>query len=123
MFACKANTNIAIMKLIKSCGIKGIDAVSLGEIKIALAAGFAPLDIQFTANFVNWEELKEALAEGVLLCIGELDTLDKIGQHILKHDIKGPVRVAIRVNPDVGSGECEATITGGPKSKFGVYCD
>jgi len=42
MFACKANTNIAIMKLIKSCGIRGIDAVSLGEIKISLAAGFAP---------------------------------------------------------------------------------
>lgn len=42
MFACKANTNVAIMKLILSQGVTGIDAVSAEEAKIAIIAGFAP---------------------------------------------------------------------------------
>ena len=38
-------------------------------------------------------------------------------------DLPAVIKIAVRINPDVGSGECEHTITGGPKSKFGIYCN
>lgn len=42
----------------KANGISGIDAVSVQEAEIAMKAGFAPSDIQFTENFIGWDELE-----------------------------------------------------------------
>ncbi|KAL4464420.1 hypothetical protein ABPG72_010907 [Tetrahymena utriculariae] len=130
LYACKANTNIAIIKLMKEQGIQGIDAVSIQEVLLAKKAGFEGRDIQFTENFIGQKEVEESLKEGILLCIGELDTLETLGQRlqskklILKETENGQkLKVAVRINPDVGVGECEHTITGGPKSKFGIYCN
>ena len=30
--------------------------------------------------------------------------------------------IFIRINPEIGAGENYNVITGGPKSKFGIYC-
>ncbi|MGZ7119370.1 MAG: diaminopimelate decarboxylase, partial [Methanobacterium sp.] len=40
-YACKANTNLAVMRILQQEG-SGIDAVSPGEIYTALLAGFGP---------------------------------------------------------------------------------
>ncbi|MCK5569864.1 MAG: diaminopimelate decarboxylase, partial [Spirochaetes bacterium] len=58
-FACKANTNIEIMKVLKEEGM-GIDAVSPGEIFAALKAGFEKDHILFTTNNVLWDEIEYA---------------------------------------------------------------
>lgn len=82
LYACKANTNLQILKLIKENGIEGIDAVSLQEVQLAKRAGFEAKNIQFTENFIGWSELEASLDEGILLCIGELDTLEQLGKRL-----------------------------------------
>jgi diaminopimelate decarboxylase len=57
----KANSNIEILKLMKKNGIEGIDAVSPGEIYIALKSGFKPEEILYTENNMSEEELDYAL--------------------------------------------------------------
>ena len=75
LYACKANTNIHILKVVKDAGIHGIDAVSPEEIKSALLAGFKPNDIFYTANYIRDNEIKETLDLGVNLNVGELESL------------------------------------------------
>ena len=48
-YAMKANSNISILKYIKSLGA-GLDAVSVNEIKIGLKAGFNPDEIMFSGS-------------------------------------------------------------------------
>lgn len=55
-YACKANTNILILKLLRKLGAK-IETVSKGEIVSALKAGFKPEDIIFTSTSVSKEEM------------------------------------------------------------------
>ena len=43
-YACKALTNINILKLFSSLG-SGLDAVSVQEVELGLKAGFNPMDI------------------------------------------------------------------------------
>ena len=59
-YAAKANTNLAVMRILEQEG-SGIDAVSPGEIYTALLAGFGPDRILFTGNNVTTEELQYAL--------------------------------------------------------------
>ncbi len=56
-----------------------------------------------------------ALNEGVTLNIGALDTL-----MTHKDKLKGK-SIYVRINPKLGAGTSYHVITGGPKSKFGVY--
>ena len=56
-YACKANTNLAVMRILEQEG-SGIDAVSPGEIYTSLLAGFDPSRILYTGNNVTDEELK-----------------------------------------------------------------
>ena len=60
-YACKALTNINVLKLIKSLGA-GLDTVSIQEVRLGLMAGFAPEDIIYTPNCVSLDEIKEALS-------------------------------------------------------------
>src|SRR5215471_15777585 len=46
-YACKALTNVNILKLMRSMGC-GLDTVSLQEVELGLHAGFAPAEILFT---------------------------------------------------------------------------
>src|SRR5689334_9265101 len=55
-YACKANTNIEILKLLKESGAS-IETVSPGEVMAAFAAGFVPEDIIFTCSNISRDEL------------------------------------------------------------------
>jgi len=116
LYACKANTNIAIMSMLKDCGA-GLDAVSPGEIFLGLRAGYRPEDILFTGNNINEDDMLFALENGVELNIGSLNQLDMYGQ------IGPDTDITIRINPDIGAGYHSHCITGGPESKFGIYFD
>src|SRR5882762_10998222 len=48
-YACKALTNINILKYIKSLGAN-IDCSSINEVKLALHAGFTPKNVLYTSN-------------------------------------------------------------------------
>ncbi len=116
LYACKANTNIAVMQILKEEGC-GIDAVSPGEVFIALKAGFKPEDILFTGNSVRDDEMDYVVKKGVLVNIDSLDQLERYGKMFPGTEI------SIRINPDVGAGYHSHIITGGPESKFGIYYD
>ncbi|MBN2324192.1 MAG: diaminopimelate decarboxylase [Spirochaetes bacterium] len=115
-YSCKANTNIEILKIIKEEGI-GIDAVSPGEIHAAIAAGFRPEEILFTASNVSPEEIDFAVARGVLVNVDSISGLRTVGRRHQGGD------VCVRINPDVGAGHHGHVITGGPESKFGIEYD
>src|SRR6202022_1921176 len=58
-YACKALTNINILKYI--CGLgANVDCSSINEVKLALHAGFPPERILYTSNGIAFEEIEEA---------------------------------------------------------------
>ena len=63
-YACKALTNIHILRYINSLGCN-IDCSSINEVKLALYAGVSPANILYTSNGVDFEEIVEAVEAGV----------------------------------------------------------
>jgi diaminopimelate decarboxylase len=114
-YAAKANTNLAVMRILEQEG-SGIDAVSPGEIYTALLAGFEPERILFTGNNVTSEELQFALDSGVRINLDSVSMLERLAK---LPGAKGS-RISFRVNPMVGAGHHDHCITGGELSKFGI---
>ena len=113
-YAMKANSNPAILGMLQEMGA-GIDATSPFEVALALEAGFSPEDIIFTGVNSSPQDLASCHDAGVQVNIGSLRLLDYWGKTYPGTD------VSVRVNPDVGAGHHDHTITGGPASKFGIY--
>ena len=114
-YACKANTNLAVMRILEQEG-SCIDAVSPGEVYTSLLAGFEPERILYTGNNVTDEELKFAVSSGVTINLDSISALKRLS----KLTDPEKVRISFRVNPMVGAGHHEHCITGGELSKFGV---
>lgn len=113
-YACKALTNISILKLIHKFGCD-IDTVSLEEIEIALKAGFKPSQITFTPNSVAFSEIVDAVEKGVFVNIDNLHILKSFGE---KYGHSVPC--SVRINPHVEAGGNEKIKTGHAESKFGI---
>lgn len=113
-YACKALTNISILKYMKSLGA-GLDTVSIQEVRLGLVAGFSPQDIIYTPNCVGIEEINDAVSLGVRINIDNLSILEQFGT--LYHD-KYPV--CIRVNPHILAGGNDKISVGHIDSKFGI---
>ncbi len=116
LYSCKANSNLAILRVVRSEGL-GIDAVSPGEIFLALRAGFRPADVWYTGNNAGDDELRYAIRRGVRIALDSIPQIDRVGR------LAPGLPVALRVNPDVGEGHHDHVITGGPESKFGIWID
>ncbi len=112
-YAMKANYNLAILKLLEKEGAC-IDAVSPGDVLLAIEAGFSADRILFTSNKITDEEMHEVQKLGVLFNIGSLSRLNRYGEAYPGRE------VCIRFNPDVVAGEHENVQTGGEASKFGI---
>lgn len=120
-YALKANSSLALARLIRDGGAEA-DANSIGEIELAIRAGFRPDQIVFTGVGKSPAELARAVALDLKAInaesAGELDRIDAIARAQGRR-----VRVALRVNPDVDA-QTHAHITTGLKtSKFGVPLD
>lgn len=118
-YAQKANSNTHILSLMREQGVK-VDAVSLGEIERALAAGYRadsaePSDIVFTADVLDRATLARVAAEGIAVNAGSIDMLRQLGAASPGH------RVWLRVNPGFGHGHSQKTNTGGENSKHGIW--
>ena len=120
-YAMKANSSLAVVKLFGQLGA-GADIVSVGEMRIALAAGIAPKRIIFSGVGKKASELAAALEAGVgqinVESSSELETLNAVaGQLGVKADI------TIRVNPDVDAKTHAKITTGRKENKFGIDID
>ena len=73
-YACKALSNMNILKIIHQLGA-GLDTVSINEVKIGLKAGFAPKQILFTPNCVHFSEIEEAKELASVAVIIDFDSL------------------------------------------------
>lgn len=113
-FACKALTNINILKYIHSLGC-GIDCSSINEVKLALHAGVPPEKILYTSNGISFEEIEEVVSYGVNVNIDSLSNLEKFGK---KYSNTYPV--GIRLRPNILAGGNLKISTGHEKSKFGI---
>lgn len=113
-YACKALTNINILKHIRSLGCH-IDCSSINEVRLALCAGFEKENILYTSNGIAFSEIEEAVLLGVNVNIDSLSNLEKFGK---KYGHSYPV--GIRLRPDIMAGGHLKISTGHEKSKFGI---
>jgi len=121
-YAVKANSCLPVLQLLRALGA-GCDIVSVGELRRALAAGFAPEHIVFSGVGKRVDELREACARRIgqinLESLEELEALTAVSR-----EVEGPrIRVGIRVNPDVTVDTHPYTRTGMAAAKFGIPAD
>ncbi len=117
-YAMKANSNQAVIKTMANLGA-GMDVVSEGELRRALAAGVPPRKIVFSGVGKTAREIAIALKEGIA-CFNvesepELELLSAITQRTGQR-----ATVSIRVNPDVDARTHHKITTGKADNKFGV---
>lgn len=113
-FACKALTNISILKLLRQQGV-GVDVVSINEARLALKAGFMPQDINFTPSCVDFEEVREAVSLKISLNLDSLPILEQFGRAF-----GNSYPCGIRLNPHIMAGGNLKISTGHSQSKFGI---
>lgn len=113
-YACKALSNINIMKFFNSLGA-GLDAVSIQEVMLGLKAGYDPSNIIFTPNCVSLEEINRGVELGVKINIDNISILEQFG-----HEHSDKVPVWIRINPHIMAGGHHKISTGHIDSKFGI---
>jgi diaminopimelate decarboxylase len=121
--AAKANPLLSILKFAKGQGA-GCECASLGELKQAVHAGFAPDKIVFDSPVKTREELQFALDQKVNINVDnfqELRVLDGLfGLYMRSHGVQGSKYLGIRINAEVGAGSIETHSTSVPWSKFGI---
>ncbi len=113
-YACKALTNLSVLKHIKQIGCN-VDCSSINEAKLAVHAGFTPENILYTSNGIAFDEIEEAVALGININIDSLSNLEKFGK---KYGHSYPV--GIRIRPNIMAGGNLKISTGHENSKFGV---
>ncbi len=120
-YALKANSTLAIARLLRSLGSHA-DANSGGEIDVALRAGFIPAQIVFTGVGKTAAELAQAIDLGVrtinVESAGEIERVDA-----LSRERQARTRIALRVNPDVDARTHPHISTGLRTNKFGIPID
>ncbi|MFH1922400.1 MAG: diaminopimelate decarboxylase [Planctomycetota bacterium] len=117
-FAQKACSNLAILDLARRHGAL-VDAVSAGEVRRALAAGYTPEGdpppIIYCADVFDHEALDLVVEKNVYVNCGSPDMIDQYGR-------RAPGRaITLRLNPGFGHGHSQKTNTGGPQSKHGIW--
>ena len=113
-YAAKANSNLSVLKILETEGAF-LDAVSPGEVFMALTTGFPAERILFTGTSVRNDELKFLADSNITVNVDSLSQLNRL----LK--IKVPEVLSVRVNPEIGAGHHDHCITAGKNTKFGLW--
>jgi diaminopimelate decarboxylase len=119
-YAMKANSNLALLALLRECGA-GVDVVSSGELHRARMAGFDGSDIVFAGVGKTRLDLEHALDVGVQ-CVNveseeELEVLSEVAS------ARGAIApVSLRINPGVANVTAGHVYiaTGEEGTKFGI---
>jgi diaminopimelate decarboxylase len=117
-YSMKANSNQAVVKTLVDLGA-GIDVVSEGELRRALALGVPGRKIVFSGVGKTAREMALALKEGIA-CFNvesepELELLSSIATRVGSR-----ATVSIRINPDVDAKTHHKITTGKAENKFGI---
>lgn len=115
-YALKANSNLAICKILQSEGA-GAEVASLDELRNALEVGIQGKRIVFNGNYKSIPELELAIANDVLINVDNMQELHTIESLAARAGKKA--RVAFRVNPDIKTRVHPHAATGLRESKFG----
>lgn len=117
-FAVKANSALAVLRHLRGMGAD-FDVVSAGELHRVRAAGAIASGVVFSGPGKSREELRLAVAAGVGLinveAPGEIDCLRE-----LSRSEQRPIRIGLRVNPDLDPETHPAISTGPRQTKFGL---
>jgi diaminopimelate decarboxylase len=117
-YAMKAASNQAILKTLGNLGA-GMDVVSGGEYRRAIAAGIPPEKVVFSGVGKTLEEITLALQKGIRQFNVESDLeLAQISEIASSMGKIAPI--AIRINPDVDAQTHEKIATGKAENKFGI---
>ncbi|WP_306753271.1 diaminopimelate decarboxylase [Paracoccus actinidiae] len=117
-FAVKANSNLAVLKLLGGLGA-GMDVVSGGEYARAKAAGVPGDRIVFSGVGKTLAEMRMAIEGGIRQFNLESEP-EMRALSALASSMGATVPVAVRVNPDVDAKTHEKIATGKSENKFGI---
>ena len=117
-FAMKANSNQAVLKTLARLG-SGVDVVSEGELRRALAAGVPASKIMFSGVGKTPREMDLALNAGIYCFNVESEPeLEVLSARAVK---AGKIaHVSFRINPDVDARTHAKISTGKKENKFGI---
>jgi diaminopimelate decarboxylase len=120
MYAAKAHTGRAVLSTLLDAGAD-IECAARGELQRAIDAGADPNTLQYTAVNPPAADLDYAADlgsenPGLTITAGAEDTFERLAER----GYDG--RVAIRVNPGIGTGHHEKVATG-KDAKFGIPAD
>jgi diaminopimelate decarboxylase len=117
-YAQKASSNVHLLRLMRREGVL-VDAVSLGELERALAAGYEPAGhpspIVLTTDVLDRATLARVVSLKLPVNVGSPQMLSQLGEHSPGHP------VWLRINPGFGHGHSKKTNTGGEHSKHGIW--
>jgi diaminopimelate decarboxylase len=122
-YSLKANYNPHILRLITSAPQTGVVAVSGHEVQLAIAEGIDADRIIFNGNGKQPWELAMAVRVG---CLVNVDSLFDVRRLLRTYEQcagrrpDGPVRVLLRLNPNIDAEVHPFLSTGLAKSKFGI---
>ncbi len=120
-YACKANSNIAVLSHLRKLG-SGLEVVSGGELQRGLKAGFDPQKIVFTGVGKTRSEIALALNSNIkqfnVESLPEMAAIQDVAQSLNKI-----ATVVFRLNPDVSGGGHHKISTGRKRDKFGIGYD
>jgi diaminopimelate decarboxylase len=117
-YAMKANSNLAVLQLLRRAGC-GFDIVSGGELERVLAAGADPATVVFSGVGKTDAEMHRALTAGVA-CFNVESESELLRLSRVAAETGRTAQVSIRVNPDVDAGTHPYISTGLKSNKFGV---
>ena len=115
--AIKANPLVEILRFCVENGC-GLEAASIEEVHLALAAGAEANRIVFDSPAKTISEIDFCLRKGIHLNANGFEELDRIAE---RHDSSNHrSNVGLRINPEISSGSIGQTSVGNVGSKFGV---
>jgi len=124
-YASKANSNMAVLKVVLDAGID-IEVNSGGELFKALRVGFKPNQIIFNGTSKTNEELDEAVRAGIYSInvdsIYEIELVEDAVRRARRELNAGlpPARIALRLVPEIGTRSHLGLQTALLTSKFGI---
>ncbi|MBN1199967.1 MAG: hypothetical protein JXA23_11490, partial [Bacteroidales bacterium] len=115
--AIKSNPLIRLLKFTNESET-GVEAATVGEIAIALRAGYLPSKVVFDSPAKTFADLQFAMETGVHINMDNLEEVQRVDFLLKKTTTTSTF--GIRINPQVGAGTILESSVADDYSKFGV---
>jgi len=117
-YAVKANANRELLRLIGTEGF-GADVASVGELRVALAAGIDPAKVTFSGVGKREDEITAALHAGIYAFnVESTEEIEVLNEIAGREERTG--RILLRVNLDIDAGGHAYISTSLKQNKFGI---